>query len=815
MSCAVAFRVKTPDVACPDVGAVTLMPNGGVPSILPIVKAIGPEVVLFEAGSYAFAITLWPPFVFSAGPAGDVHAQLDVEPGLLTLRTGSSTHTVRLPGECTIGAVVVSARLVAVPGAARGAMPIEEYFPDVISLTGGNRIVLGSASTDNEFDVFLPNRSVAPVHCILVRQPPVTAYYWIADAGSAQGTFVNRRLIIACQLHQGDLVQVGAYAWVFNLLEGVLVPVKGLCGAELELHNVRVANRLDELNWHVVPGQLVAITGQSGGGKSTLVRAILEGGAAGRIVANGHDVSIEREWFRTIVGYVPQQDVIHGDLTAQQAVEFSGELRGVTRMETPLKRLLSQLELSERVRDTNCRQLSGGESKRVRTAAALISEPQLLVLDEPASGLDRGREASLMRLLRTLSFRGCTVVVVTHSLHNLDVFDRILVLRERQRVFWGTPDELKARIPSGNLEDLDLRKVTENKSAATTETTAANAPSPSPSGLRRQNAWSQTRTLLRRELTLLQNAPLRRLAIPLGVLPVFFAVSIGWSVKQDDLHLLGFLSILACIWMGSSLSLMSIVNEREVFDYEQLLFLRVTPYVVAKTAVLWLLSIVQTAIFLLVLSLVRSSLHGRQGMLFEPLYCAAALSAVGLAAVGLGLLISALAGTNRPLAGFILPLAMMTQIVFSIQVAGNQKAPLVEAYGEFTPHRCHSPGCPRRARFWRTSEDTGSCAWTCGTNHATSVAVERPELLAKENADRPNLWAASASYATISRYGDILLRSFAYQSSADTPSSGVDADPPISPWQRESLGVLLLLSVALPALVIPILSWPARHQRQG
>jgi ABC-type multidrug transport system ATPase subunit len=747
-------------------------------------------------------VPVGPSEPFSAGPLGDVRAEADSTGGLLTIHASSTSHSMPLPGECRIDGSLVSARVVARLRLADEALPIDAYYPDVISLTAGSRISLGSSCTENPFDVFLPMGPISLKHCLLIRQPPLTSHYWIVDASSSIGTFVNRKPILACRLNQGDLVQVGPYAFVFNALDGSLVPVKGLRGITLELQGVHVEGRLENLDLSIAAGQLVAVTGQSGSGKSTLIHAILESGDHGRVLANGHDVSVEQEWFRSVIGYVSQKEVIHGDLTAQEAVEYSGQLRGVTRMAAPLDRLLSQLELSRRVRSTRCHKLSGGESKRVRTAAELISEPQLLVLDEPASGLDRGREEGLLRLLRTLSFRGCTVIVVTHSLHHLETFDRVLVLRGGRRVFWGTPAELKQLIPSGNLEDLDLREVKSDASETVVRRRAKSSPLPPTEGRRRrQGFWRQTWTLLRRELSLLKNASLRRVAVPLAILPAFFAISVGWAVQSDNPHLLGFLSILSCIWMGAGLSLMSIVNEREVMDHERLLFLRAASYVLAKTAVLWFLAALQTAIFVVLLCAVRRLTYGENATTLDTLSATAVLGAVAITGVGLGLLISALAGTNRSLAGFILPLAMMMQIVFSVEVAGRAEASLSKAYGEFNPHYCQAdPGCPRRARYW-TLNGSDSHGWTCGEDHPQNGAPDDAEKIVGFNLQRPNYWAASASYATISRYADILLRGF-----ADTEHSASGRR-----WQFEAALVLLLMAISLPAIVACVLQLQARH----
>jgi hypothetical protein len=169
-----------------------------------------------------------------------------------------------------------------------------------------------------------------------------------------------------------------------------------------------------------------------------------------------------------------------------------------------------------------------------------------------------------------------------------------------------------------------------------------------------------------------------------------------------DRAMLGFLGVLSCIWMGASLSLTSIVNEREVFDHERLLFLRVGPYVAAKTLVLGLLSALESLVFFSSMALMRGS-FGADGMLFGGTWPGVVLALVGLASTGLGLLISAAAKRNKPLPNLLLPLVMIVQVLFSVQVAGDGKASLHRAYGEFNGQHCRvreAHDRPRRAERW-------------------------------------------------------------------------------------------------------------------
>ncbi len=640
-----------------------------------------------------------------------------------------------------------------------------------IPLDVGARVVLGRGVSDDPNTRQIVDQAVELRHAVIVRQPGAGGY-WIADCGTASGTWVNRKPVTAARLASGDLVQIGAHAWTFGGEDGWLTPARAIRGVRLTLRGVGLGQRLRQIDLQIEPGQFVAITGPSGAGKSTLMKAMIGepgGRDRGLVLADGHDTLAHVGWFRSLLGYVSQKEAVHADLTARQAVRFSAKLRRAASRTDDVERLLREVDLP-RKRWDDCRH-SGGESKRIRTATELVAEPRLLVLDEPTSGLDRDRETSLLRLLRSLSYRGCTILVVTHNLTSLDWFDRVLVLRKGGELALDLPPaELKRLIPSGDLADLKLDAPQSPAPASAKPHAAAPAPettSPGPRRLtlaaRSRNLWRQAQTLFGRECALLRNFPGRRLLLPIAVAPLLFAAAIGLAVPATENHLLGFLSALASVWMGSSLSLMAIVNEREVYEHERLLFLRIGPYVGAKLLALWLLSAAQTAVFLLALTLIRDASRRPDDMLFGLPWCFVYLCLIGFAAVGLGLWISALSGHDKAKANYILPLVMMLQIVFSVEVAGKRDAGLAAAYGEFNLHACARDGpdgCQRRAQRW-----TPQYGWLCDKCRAAAPGFKRqvnPADDQTENEKRPARLAALASYATISRYGDIALRSFAY-----------------------------------------------------
>jgi len=742
----------------------------------------------------------------------------------LEARRGGDVRQMTLPGKMRLGDLHVAARLAAAPQARGSATDVLDFAPTVISLDAPGGVVLGSEISEDVHEI--ADSSVELRHCIIIRQSD-PGHYWIADLNTSSGTFINRCSIAVARLGGGDFVQIGKRAWIFNESDGLLVPVAPIEGSDLRLQGVALRDRLAELDLAVPPGQLVAIAGASGAGKSTLIHAVLaapHSRTQGSLSAGGYDSDRNREAYRRRFGYVSQKDVVHGDLKAQEAIDFGARLRERPASRKQVQDLLRRLDLRADLWDKRPCEMSGGEAQRVRIAAELVSGPELLLLDEPAKGLDQGREIALMTLLRGLSYQGCTVIVVTHGLRHLEFFDRALIFQKSAEggrlKFDGTPEQLRDRIPSGDFGDLDLSDPPEQLSAAGLQPAV---PSHSDEALSTtiRDAWErgsrQLGVLFWRELAIAWNARVRRAALPLLVVPLIFAASISVAVPTADRDLLGFFAVLASIWMGSSLSLLSIVSERTVLDHECLIFLRLTPYLAAKCAVLWLFSMVQTVLFVVLLSLFRAVSH-EDGMLYYVGWAAVYLTLVGWAAVGMGLVISAVSGSRAVVANFLLPLLMMVQIVFSVQVAGDGDEAVDQAYSEFSTFACQGRnGCPRRVEHRLPQTGTFLCGkcrkklrtpeddqWAESLAELREAPVdESREQVATDNQKLPNAWAAYASAFTLSRYGDMALRCFAYRKVGvdDFQANGY------ARWRNHAIARLVLMTLGLPLVSLAILWW--------
>src|SRR5262249_39321580 len=204
---------------------------------------------------------------------------------------------------------------------------------------------------------------------------------------------------------------------------------------------------LDDVSLTVEPGEFVSLLGPSGSGKSTLMDCLngRRPATGGRVLANGEDFYRHFDSFRQSLGYVPQRDIVHAQLTVYRALFHTARLRlptdtGRGELEARIEEVLRLMELAPH-RETLVANLSGGQIKRVSLGAELIARPCLLYIDEATSGLDAGTEARMMHLFRQLADEGKSGVCITHNVDNVDRCNQVLVLARGKLVFFGPPGE--------------------------------------------------------------------------------------------------------------------------------------------------------------------------------------------------------------------------------------------------------------------------------------------------------------------------------------------------------------------------------------
>ena len=260
----------------------------------------------------------------------------------------------------------------------------------------------------------------------------------IHDSNSINGTFVNGTRVGSAVLTEGDVVTIGNVDLVFT--DGMLVrrTEAATRTGGLEVREVGFSvdgkNLLEKVSLTARPGTLTALIGGSGAGKTTLSKLIAgyTCPTSGSVTFEGHDIHAQYASLRSRIGMVPQDDVVHRQLTINQALGYAAELRlppdtnDADRAQI-VAQVIEELGLTKHA-DTRVEKLSGGQRKRASVALELLTGPSLLILDEPTSGLDPALDQQVMMMLRQLADAGRVVLVVTHSLTYLDVCDQVLLM---------------------------------------------------------------------------------------------------------------------------------------------------------------------------------------------------------------------------------------------------------------------------------------------------------------------------------------------------------------------------------------------------
>lgn len=302
----------------------------------------------------------------------------------------------------------------------------------------------------------------------------------IQDLSSNNGTFVNgAQLKGERTLERGDVVQIGPFNLVYQG-EGTFAPYSAERNFRLEAVNltktvypanlVGLADRsrpltiLQPLNLVINPREFVALVGGSGTGKSTLMKALsgISPASQGTVLVNGDNLYANYNLYRNLLGYVPQDDIIHHNLEVARALAYAARLRlpdaTSTEIQKRIEEVLDKVGLSSQAR-TMVRDLSGGQRKRVSIAAELLAEPWIFFLDEPTSGLDPGLEKLMMDTLRQLADEGRTIILVTHATSNIaNNCDQIAFMaRGGELAYFGPPDQVTNFFQVDNFPDVYTR----------------------------------------------------------------------------------------------------------------------------------------------------------------------------------------------------------------------------------------------------------------------------------------------------------------------------------------------------------------------
>jgi ABC-type multidrug transport system ATPase subunit/pSer/pThr/pTyr-binding forkhead associated (FHA) protein len=540
----------------------------------------------------------------------------------------------------------------------------------------------------------------------------------LRDLGSANGVYLaGEKVQGETELTLGGEFVIGPYVLkytgtaivVFDTRTKTWVDAHELCRTDPRTKR----NFLDRISLKIQPGEFVTILGPSGCGKSTLLKS-LNGSVranAGLVLMNNIDFYSNYEQLKHQVGYVPQDDIIHPQLSIWRTLHYSAKLRlppgaSKAKREERIRDVLSVLELYDH-RMKPIHKLSGGQRKRVSIAVELLTDPAIIYLDEPTSGLDPNLEEKMMLLLREMTLRGKTVATVTHTLDNIHHADKVTFLVDGKLAFFGTDNEARTffdvkRLPDvykrfeeakGNTDALRVsfeqspiydQHIRSQLAPVSEETKARKAPpkakkiGPGPF----RQFWvlvSRYTEILTRDV---KNTLILLLQAPLVALFVCAAVKTDQPDRGPTSTMFLIMS-LSALWFGCSNAAREITKEGAIYARERMVNLRVIPYVASKFFVLQWLALLQVGTMLTIVYFLRQGytlaepppdcakwgiqacstliLDGVPGDFWMHL---ANLYLTALNGIGLGLLISALAG-NSDKAMSLVPLILIPQVLFS------------------------------------------------------------------------------------------------------------------------------------------------------
>ena len=580
----------------------------------------------------------------------------------------------------------------------------------------GQTVRIGRAG-DN--DIVLGDLSVSRHHAEL--RVDQGHRHQLLDKGSANGTFLNGRRIQEAHPVEGDLIGIGRET--FRLVAGKLeqyqdVGAVAFSASGLTVRAPKTGNMLlDEITFALPENALLAAVGPSGAGKTTLLGALtgLRPAQQGHVLYGGRDLYSGYDELRQRIGYVPQDDILHTQLTTRTALNYAAELRfspdvSKEEREHRVVEVMSELGLSDRA-GLQIEKLSGGQRKRVSIAVELITRPSLLFLDEPTSGLDPGMEKHLMALLRDLADGGRTVIVVTHSVASLHLCDRLLFLAPGGRsAFFGPPDRALGFFERPDyadvFSDLEEKRGHDWKGAYRastlfktyigdlaavpradigTDDVPINAP-PRRGGLLRQFSILTRRyiavTISDRinSMLLAIQAPILALIVLLAIAPNGFSPH-ELHAQQAAVQCALFLVICAT-YLGAGNAIREIVKELPIYMRERAIGQSIAAYLGSKVVVLSVITLLQAMVLVLV-GTVRQG--GPDRGTFLPslrLELVVGIALTGLAAMALGLFLSALV-SRADKALTLLPLLLVPELVLSFPQLEIETKPVLNQLSYF------------------------------------------------------------------------------------------------------------------------------------
>lgn len=540
---------------------------------------------------------------------------------------------------------------------------------------------------DVDNDIVVPLPIISRHHAQIIREDN---QLYIEDLNSTNGTFVNgERISGRVALQPGARISLGSY--ILNFERGRQFTGSAF-STTLELKGIGLLYRIKDkclvknVHFAAKGGELIGIIGPAGCGKTTFLN-ILAGilpDSEGTVLLNGEDLYENYDSLSINIGYVPQDDIVHRELTVYQSLYYTAWLRlpsdtTVAEREETVEKTLEELRLKE-ARDviigyTEKKGISGGQRKKVNMAQEWITKPSIIFLDEPGTGLDPHGQREVVKLLRSFADTGKIVVTITHGIDNeanARPFDKILVMAKGEQVYFGPPKELFRFFGKDCIGDIfnELEEPTQverwhkkwiesehyrNLRQKITGVKKKEGYQNLVDAKKRVSLTAQYSALVSRYITrkisdrtqslfLLLQAPLIGLIIN----------QLFDKIAMDVLLLL----VMSGIWFGLINSMREIISERAIYRREKRANIKMLPYITSKLSVLGLLAFFQTIMLLGVSGIRIGAIWENFPLLFLVIFSASMVS------IALGLTFSSLVNTQEAVVA-IIPIVIIAELIFS------------------------------------------------------------------------------------------------------------------------------------------------------
>ncbi len=617
---------------------------------------------------------------------------------------------------------------------------------DIISkFKNKSKITIGRNS-DN--DVWLDNSVVSKIHATIESKGGNS--YVLTDLGSLNGTFLNGKRISGSEkVVESDVIIIGRFKLS---LRGKAQDLS----QEVAIRAVKITKRfkggnvgLNETSFEIPSKSLTAVMGPSGCGKSTLLKA-LNGDAppsSGNVYISGLNLMENFDYIKTHIGYVPQDDIVHKELTVEQSLFYAAKLRlenaSSTAIREKIEQVLEELNIKH-IRNNLVGKISGGQRKRVSIAVEILTDPLILFLDEPTSPLDPQTIEEFLGILKKLANKGTTVIMVTHKPEDLNYMDHVIFMAEGgHKVYQGGTktylDYFKVSDTVKVYAQLVLPKAKNWIEAHQNNTLKEEVKQGVPQKMRNLspiNFFSQFWWLTIRYLNIKLNDATNT-AIMIGQAPII--AGLICLIFSEISQAVPFLMAVCAVWFGTNNAAREIVGEASIYKRERMFNQGIFAYVLSKITVLTIFAAFQSLLFTLIISINFSSTHpnwNNPGGTFCWMLC------LSIASTLFGLFLSSIVSTTEKVMTLV-PIALIPQIMLAGIVAKIENQ-AVEILSYFTLSRWGTEGFSILQE--NISIELPAPENRYGTLHVTAKAIDQLKgSFHKSYSDRFGDWAFKLS----------------------------------------------------------------------